>query len=193
MTQPLASIEPGPILFRLGHGPDPWDWQSWAYAKPDGTFGNRWDDADGRFRVLYACTQRLGTFIECLARFRPDPAVLAGLAEIDDDHSDPLVPAPLMPGEVPKSWLSNRRIGMAAVDGNFAQIGHSQTLAWLNHRLATRLVHYHIPELDGSAIRLSVPRRFTQEISRVIYELTDAGRRQYDGIAYLSRLGDEFE
>lgn len=37
-----------------------------------------------------------------------------------------------------------------------------------------------------------MPRRFTQEISRVVYETSSAtGARTWDGIAYLSRLGDD--
>jgi hypothetical protein len=54
-------------------------------------------------------------------------------------------------------------------------------------------VHYGIDDLDASAIRLSVPRRFTQEISRYVYDQsTPAGDRRFAGITYLSRLGDEF-
>jgi hypothetical protein len=42
----------------------------WASAEPDGTFGNRFDDPDATYRVLYASSQRLGCFVETLARFQ---------------------------------------------------------------------------------------------------------------------------
>lgn len=63
--------------------PDAWAWPDWAYASNDGTFGNRWDEPLGSYRVLYACSQRVGAFVETLARFRPDLEVVAALAEID--------------------------------------------------------------------------------------------------------------
>ena len=54
-------------VFRLGRRPDPWAWPDWAFAEADGTFGNRYDDPQGIYRVLYASTQRVATFVECLA------------------------------------------------------------------------------------------------------------------------------
>lgn len=52
-----------------------------------GTFGNRWDDPLGSYRVLYASSRRLGAFVETLASFRPDLLALAGLEAIEgDDH-----------------------------------------------------------------------------------------------------------
>jgi hypothetical protein len=40
--------------------------------------------------------------------------------------------------------------------------------------MAGRLIHYGIGDLDAAAIRLSAPRRFTQEISNHIYTLSAA-------------------
>ncbi len=191
MTDPLAGVEAPDPLYRVGRGPDPWEWPSWAYAKPDRTFGNRWDDPQGLYRVLYACSQRLGTFIETLSRFRPDPAVQAGLDEIEED--DDSSAGALRPGEVPRSWLDNRRMGQTRVDGEFADVGHSSSLVWLRSEMPDRVVHYRLPDLDASAIRLAVPRRFTQEISRRVFDVSVGRRRAYAGIAYHSRLGDEFE
>lgn len=186
----LAEVAPPEPLFRLGRGPDPWAWVPWEYALPDGTFGNRWDDPLGLYRVLYASSQRLGIFIECLARFRPDPAVVAGLDAIEDQ--DAPGPQALAPGHVPRSWLDNRRVGRASVNGQFVAIGRSESLSWLREQMADRVIHYGIRDLDGAAIRSSVPRRFTQEISRRVFEIAANGRRRYEGIAYQSRLGDEF-
>ena len=67
-------------LWRIGRQPDPWQPADWAYAREDGTFGNRFDDPQGLYRVLYASSQRLGCYVETLARFRPDLSLLQELA-----------------------------------------------------------------------------------------------------------------
>ena len=81
-TTPTAPI------FRLGLHPDPWEPPDWSRAHTDGTFGNRFDDPTGYYRVLYASSQRLSCFIETLARFRPDLSLLAELEGIagEDDY-----------------------------------------------------------------------------------------------------------
>lgn len=59
--------------------------------------------------------------------------------------------------------------------------------------MAARALHYGLNDLDAAAIRLTVPRGFTQEISRHVYEeSTPTGERRYAGISYRSKLGDEF-
>ena len=68
MSNGLASVEPDGPLYRLGRYPDPWAWRDWSYSAPDGTFGNRYDDPDGSYRVLYASSERAGAFVETLAR-----------------------------------------------------------------------------------------------------------------------------
>ena len=67
------------VIYRLGRKPDPWSPPDWASAGPDGTFGNRFDDPDATYRVLYASSQRFGCFVETLARFRVDPKLHRGL------------------------------------------------------------------------------------------------------------------
>jgi hypothetical protein len=175
-------------LHRIGRQPNPFVWPDWLRAGEDRTFGNRWDDPRGVYRVIYAASSRLGAFVEVFARFRPDPHVARELAEIRGDAGDALPP-----GCIERSWCASRRIGSASVRGTFVEIGHSESLAELHAALAPRLRHYRIRELDGAAIRLRAPRRLTQEISRYVYERTTArGARAFDGISYLSRLGDEF-
>ncbi len=151
----------------------------------DGTFGNRWDDPLGSYRVLYACTRRLGAFIETLARFRPDLSVVAGLDAIEGDEDAP------PPGIVPLRWLQGRRIGEAAVPGSFVDIGDAGSLATLRVHLAARAIHYGLSEIDAATIRLDAPRRFTQEVSRLIYEWHEE-HGGCAGICYRSRLGDQF-
>jgi hypothetical protein len=183
----LRAISPRGRLYRVGRAPDPWAWPDWSNAAADGTFGNRWDDPQSAYRVLYAASDRLGAFVEVLARFRPDPHVAKELQEIEGDDERSLAP-----GQLDAGWLARRRLGEASFAGRFADVGHSESLARIRRDLAARVVHYGLPDLDASAIRVAAPRRFTQEISRWVYERTArSGRREFDGISYLSRLGDE--
>ena len=112
---------PGRIL-RVGRKPNPWAWPPWEIAGEDGTFGNRWDDARSTYRVLYASSQLEACFVETLARFRPDPHVLAGLARIEGP--EPLRPA----GRLPRSWLTGRVVGEASVPGVFCDVGAAASL-----------------------------------------------------------------
>lgn len=141
--------------------------------------------------MLYASSQRLGAFLETLARFRIDPAVQAAMTEIEDDDRDTGFPT-LSAGVVPGDWLTAPCIGGASHAGPFADIGHSDSLAHLRVALASRLVHYGFDDLGAGDLRLRVPRCFSQAVSRHVFE----HGRTVDGapllgIRYLSRLGDE--
>lgn len=181
MSDELAVVEPDGPLYRLGRRPDPWAWPDWAYAGADGTFGNRYDDPAASYRVLYASSQRIGAFVETLARFRPDLTVLAELDQIDGEDEPS--------AGVPREWLDTRMIGEAAVHGRFADIGGAGSLALLRTALAPVAVDYGLSDIDAATIRLSAPRAFTQHVSRFVYE-----RREDDGpfagVCYRSRLGD---
>jgi len=120
--------------------------------------------------------------LETLARFRVDVALQAALSEISgpDDY------VPL--GVVPREWRVGRVLGTAFAAGVFAAIGTSESLAKLRITLAAKAVELGLGDIDASAIRLSVPRMFTQAISRYVY---DTGR--FDGVCYRSRYGDDVE
>jgi hypothetical protein len=91
-----------------------------SLAEPDGTFGNRFDDPNATYRVLYASSQRLGCFIETLARFRIDPKLQAELAQIEGaDDCCPL-------GEVPVKWLGKRIMALATTDQEYADVCSSE-------------------------------------------------------------------
>lgn len=179
----LASISPPRPLFRLARRPNPWAWPPWEYCRR----ANRWDDPTDTYRVLYAATQRRATFVETLARFRPDPAVVAGLAQIDGGDEGALTP-----GQVPVSWVAARAMGSASLEGLFVDVGASESLAYLQNVMASRLVHYGVQELDGSVIR-EARRELTQEMSLHVFSQADLmGSPIFMGIAYQSRLGNEF-
>lgn len=186
MTSAFAVVSGLRTVYRVARKPHAWRWPDWAHAEPDGTFGNRWDDPEGIFRVLYACSERVGAFVETLARFRPSAALIAGLDAIAGEADT------LPPGTVPAAWFRDRTIGVARISGHFVDIGRAESLAALNRMLGRRLAHYSLHELDAAAIRMKAPRRLTQEISRLIYEqTTPGGQPAYAGIFYRSRLGDD--
>jgi hypothetical protein len=176
MSNGLASVEPDGPLYRLGRHPDPWAWPPWSAALRDGTFGNRYDDPDGSYRVLYASSRRVGAFLETLARFRPDLEVLAELDRIEGEDEPP--PA------APRGWLDGRLIGEATVEGRFVDVGHATSLATLRAALAAHAIHHGLDEIDAATIRLRAPRAFTQQVSRYAYE-----EGSFAGIRYRSRLG----
>ena len=140
MIPTLHSAELPDRVYRLGREPDPWEWPDWSYASPDGTFGNRFDDPEGQYRVLYASAERETTFRECLARFRPDPAIVAAeIVENDDDENSPRT---LPAGRVALSWMQNRRIGTGRLIGVFCDVGHSASIVYLRAAFAARLSDY---------------------------------------------------
>ena len=96
----LETRQPGGPVYRLGRRPDAWQPPNWFLAHSDGTFGNRFDDPEGYYRVLYASSQRLACFVETLARFRPDLSLLAELAAIEG--ADDFLPL----GMLPREWMA---------------------------------------------------------------------------------------
>ncbi len=176
----LDTRKPPNEIFRIGRNPDPWQPPDWSRAQPDGTFGNRFDDPLGYYRVLYASAQRLSCFIETLARFRADLALLSELAEIEGE--DDFVPAGVMPPE----WCEQRMIGVAEAHGDYAEISASSWIAYLRMKLADECLRLGLQDLDASVIQAS-PRRITQLASRQVYECGCAG------IFYLSRYGHDLE
>lgn len=184
----LEGTRPVGRVTRIGRLPDPWTWPPWEAQHSDNTFGNRWDDPEGMYRVVYACSQLEGAYVEVLSRFRPDPAVLAELAEIEGPNDEYRV------GIVPTTWLQTRAIGEATLTGLCADVGHARSLTYLRTIMAARLIHYEIPDLDAAVIRISAPRRLTQEISNHIYKLSSPdGTPRFVGIEYESRFGDNYQ
>ena len=154
------------VIYRLGRMPDPWAVPDWASAGPDGTFGNRFDDPDATYRVLYASSQKLGCFLETLARFRLDPKLMAELAEIDgDDDHFPL-------GEVPVEWIQKRILGVATAAGEYADIGSSEWISRLRRALAGQLEKFGLDDIDASALQKTAPRILTQLVSRIVFYAT---------------------
>jgi len=174
-------LKPSGVIYRLGRKPDPWAAPDWASVGHDGTFGNRFDDPDATYRVLYASSQRLGCFLETLARFRVDSKLRAELAKIKgaEDY------LPL--GEVPVEWVEKRIMGVATADGEYADIGSSEWISRLRKSLAAQLEKFGVEDVDASVLQKTAPRILTQFVSRIV---SYAG---FAGIYYLSKYGHDIE
>jgi RES domain-containing protein len=177
----LESRRPTGTIYRLGRHPSAWQPPEWAFAHGDGTFGNRFDDPDGYYRVLYASSQRLACFVETLARFRPDLSLLAELEEIDGSNDF----FPL--GVLPREWLSERVMGTAELNGLFADIYAVSWVSHLRRSLASEAMRLGVQDIDLSVLERAEPRRLTQLASRQVYVLNFAG------VFYRSRYGHSLE
>jgi hypothetical protein len=173
------SVESQGTIFRVGRRPNPWQPPDWSLAGSDGTFGNRFDDPDGTYRVLYASSQRLGCYLETLARFRVDLTLYAELSEIEgEDDFTPL-------GQVPLAWAKPRMLGLAGHDGKFADLYGSDWIGLLRRDLAADCLEFGITELDASVLQGSTARALTQRASRLVF------RNAFDGIYYRSKYGHD--
>ena len=169
------------LIYRLGRKPNPWSVPDWASAGPNGTFGNRFDDPEGLYRVLYASSQRLGCFLETLGRFRVDLILLAELAEIEgEDDYCPL-------GEVPREWIDKRMMGVATARGECADICSSGWISRLRILLAGHLKRFGVDDLDASVLQMTAPRGLTQLASRAVFT------ERLAGIHYRSKYGHDLE
>ena len=176
------------LLFRVGRCPDVWTWTDWAYAGENGTFGGRWDDPLGTYRVLYTSGSRVGAYLEALAEYRPDLKVVEGLEEIEENDAE--APQTLPAGRLPGRWRVQRIIGKGLSDGvksPLVDVGSTRSLATLRKSLAAEALLLGVRDVDAASIRESVDRRFTQVVSRTVYEQPAL----YAGVFYLSRYGND--
>lgn len=171
---------PSDSIYRVARYPDAWQLPDWSRAK-DGTFGNRFDDPESDYRVLYAASQEVSCYVETLARFRPDLALMEELREIEGD--DDFLPV----GEVPLEWCANRVIGTASAEGNYADIYAAEWIALLRRKLVSDCLRMGLRDLDASGLQNSSPRTLTQLVSRIVYDMGLAG------VYYRSRYGHNLE
>ncbi|HEX4229680.1 MAG TPA: RES family NAD+ phosphorylase [Bryobacteraceae bacterium] len=151
-------------------------------------FGNRFDDSEGYFRVLYAASSPLGCFVETLARYRKPPDLKALAEALDRVENAPNERIPF--GTVPISRLHNRILGQAVSKrARFADMYCAEWLSYLRRHfepglMARRLDATHYFDL---ALLASQDRRLTQQIATIVYQLG------YDGIHYQSRHGSNLD
>ena len=173
----LETRQPDGPVYRLGRRPDAWQPPNWFLAHSDGTFGNRFDDPEGYYRVLYASSHRLACFVETLARFRPALSLLAELGAIEG--ADDFLPL----GTLPREWMAVRMMGKAKIEDAFADIYAASWVSQLRRSLAAEALRLGVKDIDLSTLENAEPRRLTQLASRQAYRLNFAG------IFYRSRYG----
>lgn len=171
-------------VFRVGHRPGPWAWAGWEFAGTDGRFPGRWDDHRGVFRTVYTGSTLLGCLLEVLAHFRPDPALMAQMAGIEDDEAHPTAPA----GHVPYSWLDPREAGSATLRGTFCDVTATESIAALRPAFIALVHQLGEPDFDAAALRRARPRELTQRVATHLHATTDVA-----GVRFFSRHGDEVE
>ncbi len=185
-------VPPESGFWRVGRSPDPIN-----FAEPpdsslldNAAAGNRFDSPTRDYRVCYFATQLDGCFGETLARFRPDPALIAISTE------EGFMPA----GEVPADWRV-RRLAVRArpVEDDriptirFLDVEALQTRQALRTELAELLAFYGYKDLDVSVVR-GGDRRITRWIGRWAFQQRDDdGAATYAGVRYLSRLSTKWE
>ena len=136
----------------------------------------------GVYRVLYASSQRLGCFVETLARFRVDVSFIADLALMENGEDDFTALR-----TVRRAWIKGRCIDTANVEGEYADI---YALGWVSHlrtALAAIAVRLGMEDIDLSSLERAEPRLLTQHASRNAFGLG------YAGVYYHSRYGHTIE
>lgn len=179
---------PGGPIYRIARKPKPWAPPDWSYVGDDGTFGNRFDDSEGYFRVLYASSSRLGCYVETLSRYRTPPqseSLIAAFNAIENTGHERV-----SFGTVPLTWLRTRTLGEAqSKRTGFADVYCAEWLSYLRERLepAYRAWHKNADDDFDLGRLLSQERRLTQQIATIAYQLG------FDGIFYQSRHGSDLQ
>lgn len=165
---------------RVGYFENPWSLADWKY----GPFDGRWDDPRGTYRVRYVAFGRFGAFVERTVRYRSSLAVLESL-----NTSAGSVPVPGLPND----WFQTNTVGTAIVDypsdNGLIDFATAEGIAAAHAAIAaaSRASGHRLTDYDASTLLGANPRRFTQELSRYVY---DAG---FAGVVYRSRFApDEF-
>jgi len=180
------------VLFRVGRKPEVWTWTDPAYIGE-----GRWDDPEGSYRVLYSSHSAFGAYLETLAHLRPNPELRAELDAIKKNASG--LRATVLAGPLPRNWRARHILGQGTPDGvkdPLVAVGKATSLAVLRDALGPVAWRLGIKEIDAGVIRVDFSaefRRFTQAISRFIYNQTQANGASYSGIFYLGQHGDEVE
>jgi hypothetical protein len=182
MTCPVEGRAAPAPLFRLGYGSNAWGWPPWQYVGK-----GRWDDPEGDYRILYASTERFTTFIEVMGDFATDAVFEATwlLIEGDDDATPP--------GEAPTDWLRHRSMGRGRIRGHFAAASLGASLRFFQQRVGPIAAIHGVPQINAATVREKQPREITQAISRLLFNCKRRLRRQFRGVQYFSRHGDDFE
>lgn len=192
----IARRHPTGTIYRLGRrDPGAWRFPDWLHADvATGTFGSRYDDPEGEYRVLYACSVRACSFVEVLWYHSADATLAADMSAIVENDDSDVDYESVPPGHLDiAAWCAQRSVGTATVapEREFASTTDLETVDTLN-QTADLIASAAAAGLDApftaEEIRLTQARHFTQRVSRFIWEQsTSSGAPAFAGIHYLSR------
>lgn len=184
--------DPGEV-WRIGYGPEPWNWVDWAHAI-NGRFNGRWDALDSAYRTIYAGSSLFACLVEVLARFRLDPLFQTDMVGIDIDEVDAALYPTVPVGIVDEAWLRVRRDSHAKLSGRYCDVADSATIAAFRPTFGAFAIELGFADFDSSALQNSEPRALTQLVGRAVYEVSnEAGAPAFDGVRFLSRHGNDLE
>jgi hypothetical protein len=169
--------------------------QVFTFRPHRGSPVHRWDDPLGVYGVLYASETLRGALIESLGDFRPSIDMIKEMESIELDDaptssgSTTLKNTAVRSGSVSVRYLGSLFGGIADIKrGIAAHVTHSASLAHIRHKLAPRLASQVETDL-GADLVLARNRRFTQLVSRFVYEATTDDGTPYDAILCESYYG----
>jgi RES domain len=184
LTYPLPSTR----IYRIGRirnddgsAVDPWALPDWRYAPFSGRFAD--PETDAQFRIRYAALKPYGAYVEALQKYRPDLAVLSAMAAVAC-ATDPL-PAV----GIPTDFFANNVLVSADLviphdQGIFDLVtGEGMARAHGAIAAASRASGTALRDYDASTLLSATTRKFTQALSRVVFEYN-----MFNGIAYRSRF-----
>jgi hypothetical protein len=145
---------------------------------------NRYDDPLGIYNTVFAASTPYGAYIEALAPLRPVTSIDLATAV---DRNEPGLRGTPLAGTI-TNWIERRHLGRAQLNGTYVDIGASDSIAYLRHRLTDRFAALGVIEFDLAALT-AASREVTMEISRFVFELEYREQRRFDGICYPSQFG----
>lgn len=170
---------PGEPSRSRGPATGPLAFPPWEYI---GT--GRYDDPEGKYRVLYLAESATTCYVELLADQRPSLTALAALRLLPPGEPGDFEPKL---GRIPKAWLVDwcqaRALGRAELGPNQRWLDSyaAETRRELRGALADRLLELGLDDFDfGDA--LSRNRKLSQAVSRWAYE------QGFQGIVFSSRF-----
>lgn len=186
-----VTVDAPSSVWRVGRGPNPLKitipLELEELNRPNA--GSRFDSPLSNFGVLYFGTSREACYVETLARFRPDPKVVAFIRDEWEKREFPYL------GGIPAEWRLNRlAVRVSLADGlPFLDLTAPETQQHLRTEMADYLVYLGYKDLDASAV-MGPDRRLTRWISHWAFNSVDPhGVPLYGGIRYGSRLGAKYE
>jgi hypothetical protein len=164
-----------------GSPADPWALPDWRYAPFSGRFAD--PEADAQYRIRYVALKPYGSYVEALQKYRPDLTVLDAMAAVACT-TDPLLRPGIPTDFFVKHALATAELLIPGDQGLFDLVtGEGMARAHSAIAAASRASGFALRDYDASTLLSATTRKFTQALSRVVFEYN-----VFNGIAYRSRF-----